>query len=198
MADNVIANPGAGGATFATDEVAGVHYPVGKLAYGAADSATMVSMSNPLPVADGGGSLTVDMTSLPALATGTNTIGSVGLAPRTSGGLSISRVISAATTNATSVKASAGQVFGWFASNVNAAARYLKLYNKASAPTVGSDTPVMTILIPGNTAGAGTNIEYTNGIAFATGIALALTTGVADADTGAVAANELVVNLLYA
>ena len=62
---------------------------------------------------------------------------------------------------------------------------------------MGSDTPVMTILVPGNTAGAGANVEFTNGIAFGTGIALAITTGVADADTGAVAANEIVVNLLY-
>lgn len=123
--------------------------------------------------------------------------GAVGLAPATSGGSSVSRVISAASTNATSVKASAGQVYGWAAYNLNAAARYLKLYNKASSPTVGTDTPVMTILIPGNTAGAGTNIEMPNGIAFGTGIAMAITTGIADADTGAVAANEIVVNLWY-
>lgn len=118
--------------------------------------------------------------------------------PNTAGGLSISRTISAATTNATSVKASAGQVFTIMAHNTNAAVRYLKLYNKASAPTVGTDTPVMTLPIPGNTAGAGFALDTGGmGIAFATGIALALTTGVADADTAAVAANEIVINLLY-
>lgn len=132
--------------------------------------------------------------SLPA---GSNTIGNVGLAPQTSGGLSIGRVISAGSTNATSVKASAGQVFGIYAHNINAAVRYLKLYNKASAPTVGSDTPVLTLPIPGNTAGAGFVLEPSNGIAFSTGIALALTTGVADSNSTAVAANEIVVNLLY-
>ncbi|MCE3277791.1 MAG: hypothetical protein K0R13_3646, partial [Propionibacteriaceae bacterium] len=132
-----------------------------------------------------------------AIPSGTNTVGKVGLDPQTAGGLSISRVISAASTNATSAKGSAGQVFGWFISNTNAAARYLKLYNKASAPTVGTDTPVMTVLIPGNTAGAGANVEFTNGVTFGTGIAFAITTGVADSDTGAVAANELVINLLY-
>lgn len=114
--------------------------------------------------------------------------------PHTAGGLTPSRTISAASTNATSVKASAGQVFGWYLYNANAAVRYLKLYNKASAPTVGTDTPVMTIPIP---PGAGANVEFGHGIAFGTGIAFALTTGVADADTGAVAANEIVVNLLY-
>jgi hypothetical protein len=136
----------------------------------------------------------VDVLSLPAIPTGANVVGQVGLEPRTSGGLSISRTLSAASTNATSVKASAGQVFGYYLFNANAATRYLKLYNKASSPTVGTDTPVATIPIP---AGAAANVEFTQGVAFATGIALALTTGIADADTGAVAANEVVVNLFY-
>ena len=119
------------------------------------------------------------------------------LAPTTSGGLSTSVTISAASTNATSVKASAGQLYGIYCTNVNAAIRYLKIYNKASAPTVGTDTPVLVFGIPGNTAGAGFAIEFSNGLAFGTGIAFALTTGVANSDTGAVAANEQVVNLLY-
>jgi hypothetical protein len=118
--------------------------------------------------------------------------------PHTAGGLSISRVISAASTNATSAKGSAGQVFTIIAMNTNAAVRYLKLYNKATAPTVGTDTPVLTLPIPGNTAGAGFVLDTGGmGIAFATGIAYALTTGVADNDTGAVAANEIVVNVLF-
>lgn len=133
-----------------------------------------------------------------ALPAGTNTIGQVGLATRTSGGLTPHRTISAATTNATSVKASAGQVYGVYAHNTNAAVRYLKLYNKASAPTVGTDAPVLTLPIPGNTAGAGFMLNNELGIAFATGIAFALTTGVADSDTAAVAANEVLINLLYA
>lgn len=139
----------------------------------------------------------VDVLSLPALPTGTNTIGQVGLVPVTTGGLSMSKTVSAASTNATSVKASAGQVYGLQVMNLNAAARYLKLYNKASAPTVGTDTPVKTIMIPGNTAGAGVVLSWANGLAFGTGIAFALTTGIADTDTGAVAANEIVVNLDY-
>jgi len=108
------------------------------------------------------------------------------------------KLVSAATTNATNVKASAGVVYGIYASNVNAAARYLKMYNKASAPTVGSDTPVHTFIIPGNTAGAGTNIPVpTRGINFSLGISFALTTESTDAGTTAVAANEIVVNLNY-
>jgi len=124
--------------------------------------------------------------------------GQIAPVPKTSGGLSASKTISAATTNATSVKGSAGQVYTILAHNTNAAVRYLKLYNKATAPTVGSDTPVLTLPIPGNTAGAGFVLDTGGmGIAFGTGIGFALTTGVADADTGAVAANEIVVNILY-
>ena len=109
----------------------------------------------------------------------------------------IFRVISAGSTNATSVKASAGTLYALICINLNAAVRYLKLYNKASSPTVGTDTPVMTIPIPGNTAGAGLVINLDPGADFSTGIALALTTGVADANTGAVAADEIVINGIY-
>lgn len=117
--------------------------------------------------------------------------------PVTAGGLSMAKLISAASTNATSVKASAGQVYAVQAFNTNAAARYLKLYNKASAPTVGTDTPVKTLTIPGNAAGAGLVLSWDKGLAFGTGIAFAVTTGAADSDTGAVAASELVIDLDY-
>lgn len=117
----------------------------------------------------------------------------------TAGGATPYKLVSAATTNATSVKASAGNVYMITASNVNAAVRYLKLYNKASAPTVGTDVPVFTFAIPGNTAGAGTNIPVpTVGLNFSTGIALALTTEATDAGSTGVALSEIVVNLAYA
>lgn len=104
------------------------------------------------------------------------------------------RLLSAASTNATSLKASAGSIFWLYATNTNAAARFLKLYNKASAPTVGTDTPIHTFLIPGNAAGAGFSLPVDAGIDFSTGIAYAVTTGYADADTGAVAAGEVILN----
>lgn len=121
----------------------------------------------------------------------------VTIQPHTSGGLTQHKLISAASTNATSLKASAGQVYGIQVFNLNAAARYLKLYNKASAPTVGTDTPVKVFMIPGNAAGAGIVSNWINGVEFNTGIAYALTTGIADSDTGAVAASEIVVNVDY-
>lgn len=109
-------------------------------------------------------------------------------------GYTASRVISAATTNATSVKASAGQVYGWVLCNNAASAKFVKLYNRASAPTVGTDTPVMTIAVPANQT---VLIEMNNGIKFGTGIALAITGAYADADTTATAAGDVVAHLLY-
>lgn len=128
--------------------------------------------------------------------TGTVTTGAV---PVTSGGNSVSRVISAGSSNhATSAKASAGQVYGWSCGNTNGTARFLKIYNSASAPTPGSGTPILTIPIPGNTpGGAGSNFEIGSGIAFGTGIGWCITTGAADNDTGQPAANEVIVNLFF-
>lgn len=133
-----------------------------------------------------------------ALPAGNNIMGRVVPVPAATGGASTHKTISAASTNATSVKASAGQIYAIVAHNINAAVRYLKIYNKASAPTVGTDTPVLTLPIPGNAAGAGFVLPVAVGVALSTGIAFALTTGVADSDTGAVAANEIVVDLVYA
>lgn len=105
------------------------------------------------------------------------------------------RLIAAATTNATSVKASAGQVYTIHVYNVSAAVKFLKLYNKATAPTVGTDTPVETHAIP---AANWVRIDYTNhGNPFATGIGYALTGGGADSDTTALAAGDVVLNMLY-
>lgn len=50
MADNFVANPGAGGDTFAADDVAGVKYPISKLDIGADGVSSPVTASNPLPV----------------------------------------------------------------------------------------------------------------------------------------------------
>jgi hypothetical protein len=114
----------------------------------------------------------------------------------TSSATSIFRLLSAATTNATSIKSSAGVLYGWSIQNTNAAQRYVKLYNKASSPTVGTDTPVITLLIPGASAGAGNNLSGP-AINFSTGIALATTVNPTDSDTAAVALDDLIINLFY-
>lgn len=115
--------------------------------------------------------------------------------PTTSGGLTTFRLLAAATTNATVVKASAGQLYAYYIFNASAAAKFVKLYNKATAPTVGTDTPIITLPIA---AGAAVSLDVNEGIPFSAGIGLAITGAVADADVTAVAANDVIVNLFYA
>jgi hypothetical protein len=118
-------------------------------------------------------------------------------AGHTNGGATPYKLISAASTNATNLKNGPGQIYSIAAFNINAAVRYLKLYNKASAPTVGTDTPVHVFAIPGSTTGGGFTLSIPVGMEFTTGISFAITTGITDADTGAVAASELLVNIDY-
>ena len=102
---------------------------------------------------------------------------------------------SAATTNATSVKASAGTVWSIICYNANAAARYVKFYNLAVAPTVGTSVPVFVVAVPATST---VKIDGgSNGIRFGTGIALAIVTGAADSDATAVAANDIKVATSY-
>lgn len=94
---------------------------------------------------------------------------------------------SAANTNPTSAKATAGSLFHANGYNSSATVTYLKFYNKATAPTVGTDTPVLTLALPPTAVFA----YDLAGFAFATGIGYGLTTDAADAGTTAVAAGAI-------
>lgn len=112
----------------------------------------------------------------------------------TASGATASRVNAAASTNATSLKASAGQLYTIDVFNAAAYNVFLKLYNKASAPTVGTDTPVMTIPVQ---AGGGYSKTWPMGLPFATGIAYAITKLQADSDTTVVVAGDLTGNTTW-
>lgn len=100
----------------------------------------------------------------------------------------------AATTNATSAKATNGTVTRIRLRNAKASAVYLKLFDKASAPTVGTDTPRKTIYI-------GATSDFDTGMVedyYGQGIAYAITGAAADADTTAlVAADVVCLNIDY-
>jgi len=101
---------------------------------------------------------------------------------------------SAAGNNATLVKASEGQVHHLIGYNSNAAVRYLKLYNKATAPTVGTDVPWLTIALPPSTAFS----LPINGVQFPRGIGFGLVTGAADNDNTAPGAGEILgLNIIF-
>lgn len=131
------------------------------------------------------------------LGANTALIGDVGAQYRANatGAASISKVLSAATTNATVVKASAGRVIGWSIVNTTAAIKYLRLYNKTTAPTVGTDSPVSVIPIPAN--GIAT-VSHPGGIGFATGIGYSITGASPDLDATATAVGDVVGSIYYA
>lgn len=170
MPDNIPITAGTG-TTVATDLVddgAGArHFQINKLAFGADNTATQVSSGNPLPVRLNGVS---------------------------SGGPTKFSLASAASINATSVKASAGQVYHVSVTNSGTSVAYLKLYDKASAPNPASDVPVWRLMIP---AGGGVIDPYVFGMSFATGIAFLISSSAGDTGSGAVGANVVLVNMTY-
>lgn len=129
-----------------------------------------------------------------ALPAGSNTIGGAIPRPTTSGGLDIFRSLDIDETEE-EVKATAGQLYGYYFSNAATSMRFLKFYNATAVNvTVGTTTPVLTLGLPASSAG---HIEWAHGIAFGTAITVAATTAVADADTGAPSANDVVINVFY-
>lgn len=114
--------------------------------------------------------------------------------PHTAGGLSIFRTLDLDETEE-DVKTSAGQLYGYYFYNATASVRYLKFYNATAANvTVGTTTPVLTIPLPATSGG---HIAFTHGVAFDTAISAAATTGLADNDTGAPGANDVILNVFY-
>lgn len=91
---------------------------------------------------------------------------------------------SAASGNPAVGKGSAGDVIGWQGQN-GAAVTFLQIYNKATAPVIGTDTPVLTIPIAANAIFQ--NPPLTMPLYLGTGIAYAFTTDAAGT-TGAAAA----------
>ncbi len=163
--------------------------------------------------ASGTGNLRVniasDNTAFPVnatLQTGSNIVGKVGidqttkgttngvtLVPATTGGFSTYHLVSAASTNLNNIKASAGQVFGWYIYNSNAAARKVAFHNVSGTPTAGTSI-FMTLIIPPN---AGANVMTETGIAFSTGIAISTVTDLNDAGSTSVGLNDLNINIFY-
>lgn len=126
---------------------------------------------------------------------GTSLIGDVAMQYRsTASGASATHLVSAATTNATSIKTSAGKVLGWCLANTTASWVYVKFHNTASAPTAGSGV-VRTIAVPPNGV---SSFFSEGGITFATGIGMTTVTGSPDTDATAVTLGAIVGEIVWA
>lgn len=255
MADNLQTTQTAAGATLATDDIAGVHYPRTKIVIG--DDGVNggdVSATNPLPVVAAAiplpagastettlaaakavlDSLLIAAQAIQAAADALNTkttavntgaivgavIADTGLAqPLTEAQLRATPVevqmtspltlspsasygtgtshhkICASGTNATSVKAGAGCIASLILTNIAASWRFFKLYDKAGAPVVGTDTPIATIGIPPGQTLSLSMGAYTKRLAL--GIAYAVTGGIYVPDTTAIGGGEVAVSMSY-
>lgn len=106
------------------------------------------------------------------------------------------RMTSAASTNSTLVKAGPTKLHGGLIVNTTGVVYYVKFYNKATAPTCGTDVPAWTVAAPTAT---GQNVTAVGGgggggTLFTTGLGICITAGFADNDV-AVAATGVIVNL---
>ena len=167
----------------------------------AADPALVVSIAganSAIKIGDGTNNATIKAASTGAVAADPTVV--VALSPNLPVP-TVHTLESAATTNATIVKASAGRITSLVLTSplVTASIRFFKLYNKASAPTVGTDVPVMTIPFATVATNGGSVVinADTLGMYFSTGIAYAITGLSTTADTTAVAAGDVKVFMNY-
>lgn len=91
------------------------------------------------------------------------------------------------------VKSIAGVAAGVLITNTNTVMRFIKLYDKATAPTA-ADTPVMSIGVPGNTT---LPVPISGGLQFLNGIGARGVTEAADAGTTSNAAGEVITEISY-
>lgn len=151
-------------------------------------SPTTITSGNMSPLqVDSGGKLLVNCTGCAAAST-------VSLVPQTSGGLTMSHLVTAATNNATSLKATAGQLYGASVYNNAGYPVFLKFYNKATAPAPATDTVVYEVAAQ---AGTEREVHTEEGLAFSTGIAFAVVKGISDTDNTSVAVSDASIDLVY-
>lgn len=108
-----------------------------------------------------------------------------------------SRLGEAASVNAANLKNSKAKVFSYEFANLNSTTwRFVRLYNKATAPSPPSDVALLVLKIAIPPGGVRTQ-TFIRGLDFANGLGIAVTGAVADNDATAVAANEVVGSVYY-
>jgi hypothetical protein len=121
-----------------------------------------------------------------------------GQVAHTVGGWTPYAALSTAAVLTAELKGSAGQIGSLQCFNNGANEVFIRLYNQTGAPasTDGANI-IWRGMIPGNAAGAGFVVTIPIGIACATGIGVRVSAAVADNDTTALTANEVMVNVQY-
>jgi hypothetical protein len=125
-------------------------------------------------------------TGIVRLAQGGDVIGTV-----TMGGLSTNKAVTTATAFTAVPKSSGGALNSFSVSNTSGATAWVKVYDKATAPTLASDVPVAVFPVVANEH---RYVQFgQTGVSMANGISYAITGASAITDTTAVAAGILVI-----
>lgn len=103
-------------------------------------------------------------------------------------------LVSAGNTNATLIKSGQSKIIGWSIQNTTSTAKFVKLHNGATAPTAGVGV-VQTIGIPANWRD---NYTIDGGIFYSLGLGITTTNLGADADSTAILAGDLIIDIFYA
>jgi hypothetical protein len=103
----------------------------------------------------------------------------------------VAHLVAAASTNAASIKGSAGTLMGVRVFNNAGYPIYVKFHNTAGVPTAGTGV-IETVGVQ-----AGTSVRFVLGRAYATGIGVTMVKGLTDADATVLAANDAVVDIFY-
>lgn len=104
--------------------------------------------------------------------------------------------LSAASNNSTIVQTGKVVLHVLLPINTTATLYYLKLYDKATAPTCGTDVPKLTVPVPSTgtvNQGGGVSLPSADGLVFINGFGFCLTGGIADNDNTS-AATGIVLN----
>jgi hypothetical protein len=112
------------------------------------------------------------------------------------GGATVYRLITANTNNSNNIKASAGTLYSIQSCGGTGTNYFIKLYDKASAPTCGTDTPIM-VLSTGNSGVCNSPNLPAAGLRFGLGLGICVVTGVADNDNTSAAASGGVITIGY-
>lgn len=179
MADGTILNPGLGGDKIWTEDTGNPNgkIPRSKLTLGDVDSDDGdISATNPMPVA--------------GAVTQSGTWTSVPIASASQTGLSGKVVSNAGGSSFSTVKGSAGRLYGWQMVNTNSSGCYVQVFD-ATSPTVGTTAPTLSLYVP---PVGGIDAYLTVPVSFTIGITLSATT----TQTGSTAPSAAInINALY-
>lgn len=121
-------------------------------------------------------------------------IASVPSATSNSAGTLVSKIQSTASTNAVNIKTGSSRLYGVVLANKAATTLYVRLYNKATAPVAGTDSPAMVIPV---LAGSTLREYFSVPISFSLGLGIAITGLAADLDATITAADDVIGSVLY-